>query len=207
MARYYAPTTIFIDEVDSLGSKRGDSNECESSRRVKAELLVQMDGVTSSSSAGANEESEEEGRKIVMVLAATNRPWDLDEALRRRFEKRVYIPLPNDKGREELFNINLKNVKISDDIDFPKLISLTQGYSGSDIANVCREAALMPMRKKLLQTGVDFMHLIDNPDIRQELDIPIGQEEFLEALKNISKSVSEKDLVDFVKWSEDFKSL
>lgn len=88
MARFYAPTTIFIDEVDAVGSKRGDG-EHEASRRVKAELLVQMDGVTSNSSSGANDDAEKEDRKIVMVLAATNHPWDLDEALRRRFEKRV----------------------------------------------------------------------------------------------------------------------
>ena len=205
MARFYAPTTIFIDEVDSLGSKRGEMGECESSRRVKAELLVQMDGVSSSSSAGANEEAEE--RKIVMVLAATNRPWDLDEALRRRFEKRIYIALPNAKGREELFKINLKNIMLSDNVDLDKLIASTDGYSGSDIANVCREAALMPMRRKLLHTGVDIMNLINSPDFRQELEIPIGQEEFIEAIQNISKSVSENDLKDFVKWTDEFKSL
>jgi len=88
MARFYAPTTIFIDEVDAIGSKRGDG-EHEASRRVKAELLVQMDGVSSFSSSTANEETEEEKRKLVMVLGATNHPWDLDDALRRRFEKRV----------------------------------------------------------------------------------------------------------------------
>lgn len=207
MARFYAPTTIFIDEVDSLGSKRGEMNECESSRRVKAELLVQMDGVSSCSSAGANEDSEEDKRKIVMTLAATNRPWDLDEALRRRFEKRVYIPLPNEKGREELFKLNLQNIKISEDVDLPKLIASTEGYSGSDIANVCREAALMPMRKKLMHTGVDIMNFINNPELRQELDAAIGQEELMEALQNISKSVSEKDLKEFEVWTEQFKCL
>ena len=88
MARFYAPTTIFIDEVDSIGSKRSDG-ENEASRRVKAELLVQMDGVNVSSSANANASNGEKENKIVMVMGATNRPWDLDEALRRRFEKRV----------------------------------------------------------------------------------------------------------------------
>ena len=103
--------------------------------RVKSEMLVQMDGVGSTSSAGADEEGQEK-RKLVMVLAATNRPWDLDEALRRRLEKRVYIPLPNEKGRLECFKINLKTVQLNDDVDLEKLVQLSDGYSGADINNV-----------------------------------------------------------------------
>jgi len=207
MARFYAPTTIFIDEVDSLGTKRGELNECESSRRVKAELLVQMDGISSISSAGANEEADDENRKIVMVLAATNRPWDLDEALRRRFEKRVYIPLPNKKGREELFRLNLANLNLDEDVDLEKLVDATEGYSGADISNVCREAAMMPMRKKLLNNEIDVVELVNNLNFKEVINKPISHNELTEALKNISKSVSIKDLEGYEKWTNEFKSL
>ena len=85
-----------------------------------------------------------------MVLAATNRPWDLDEAIRRRLEKRVYIPLPTAKGRRHLFDINLKGIALQPSIDFDRLVKMTEGYSGADLANVCREAAMMPMRRQLM---------------------------------------------------------
>ena len=112
MARFYAPTTIFMDEIDALAGKRGGGNESECSRRVMSELLIQMDGATSNSSAGANSASTDEKGKHIMVLAATNRPMDLDDALRRRLEKRVYIPLPELEGRRQLFKINLKSVEL-----------------------------------------------------------------------------------------------
>jgi len=119
-----------------------------------------MDGVTSANSAGANEQQEEsEQKKNVMVLAATNRPWDLDEAIRRRLEKRIYIPLPTEQGRKELFKINLKGIRIEENVDWDKLIKITDGYSGADISNVCRDAAFMPMRRKLQCGGVDIMNI------------------------------------------------
>lgn len=92
-----------------------------------------------------------------MVLAATNRPWDLDEAIRRRLEKRIYIPLPTAIGRKQLFEINLKGLDIEGDIDYERLISITDGYSGADLANVCRDAAMMPLRKKIASGQVDIL--------------------------------------------------
>ena len=82
---------------------------------------------------------------------------DLDDALRRRLEKRVYIPLPEPEGRLQLFKINLKSVKLADDINWDKLVQMTEGYSGADLANVCRDASMMPLRKKLESAeGINF---------------------------------------------------
>jgi katanin p60 ATPase-containing subunit A1 len=209
MARFYAPTTIFIDEVDSLCSKRGEGGEGDGSRRVKSEFLVQMEGVNSNTSASANEQqSPEEKRKNVTVMAATNRPWDLDDALRRRFEKRVYIPLPNEKGRSQLFNLNLKKINIDKNLDMNKLIKATDGYSGADIANVCREAALMPMRRELkANKGRNIEDLVDDPEFRGRCEAPIGMDDLLSAIGNISKSVSQKDLEVYDKWTSEFSSV
>ena len=208
MARFYAPTTIFIDEVDSLCSKRGEGNEGDGSRRVKAELLVQMEGVNSTTSAGANEKSEEDKRKLVTVMAATNRPWDLDDALRRRFEKRVYIPLPNEKGRMQLFNLNLKKIEVDKNINYDKLVKLTDGYSGADICNVCREASFMPMRRELLiNKGRRVEDLVNDPDFKTKIRAPIVMNDFEKAISNISKSVSQKDLEVYDKWTKEFSSV
>ena len=113
MARFYAPSTVFIDEVDALGGQRGNQGDNEASLRVKSELLIQMDGVDSSSQGS------------VTVLGATNLPWNLDEALRRRFEKRIYIPLPEAEQRQELFGISLKGVDVHEDVHFEELAELT----------------------------------------------------------------------------------
>lgn len=121
MARFYAPSTIFIDEIDSLCSKRGSESEHEASRRIKSELLVQMDGVT------PNDTEQPEG-KVVMVLAATNFPWDIDEALRRRLEKRIYIPLPNLEGREALLKINLRDVKLDPSVNLLHFAKKLEGF-------------------------------------------------------------------------------
>ena len=208
MARFYAPTTIFIDEVDSLCSKRGEGNEGDGSRRVKAELLVQMEGVNSNTSASANEKSEEDKRKIVTVMAATNRPWDLDDALRRRFEKRVYIPLPNEKGRLQLFNLNLKKIEVDKNINYDKLVKLTDGYSGADISNVCREASFMPMRRELIANkGRKIEDLVNDPEFRAKIRAAICMPDFEKAIGNISKSVSAKDLEVYDKWTKEFSSV
>lgn len=196
MARFYAPSTIFIDEIDSLCSQRGSSSEHEASRRVKSELLIQMDGVSGNT-------SETDATKIVMVLAATNFPWDIDEALRRRLEKRIYIPLPSAVGREELLRINLREVKCASDVDLVKLAEKMEGYSGSDITNVCRDASMMVMRRRIMGLSAEEIKNI----AKEELDLPVTQADFLEALQKCSKSVSEADIKKYVDWMDEFGSV
>ena len=165
MARFYAPSTIFIDEIDALASQRGGSNEHEASRRVKAELLVQMDGVSS----GGDEAAAE--KKNVMVLAASNFPWDLDEALRRRLEKRIYIPLPTVDDVRALLDINLKDLKREDGVDLGALAKRMKGYSCADITNLCRDAAMMPMRRAIKGKTREEIKALT----REDTDLPLTQ--------------------------------
>merc|ERR1719375_1154026 len=118
MAREMAPSIIFIDEIDSLCGSRGD-NESEAARRIKTEFLVQMQGV------GKN-------RDKVLILAATNMPYSLDQAIRRRFDKRVHIPLPEAHARAQVFRIHLGGT--------------TAGFSGSDIATLVKDVMMEPIR-------------------------------------------------------------
>ncbi|XP_028857891.1 katanin p60 ATPase-containing subunit A1-like [Denticeps clupeoides] len=194
MARFYAPTTIFIDEIDSMCGRRGTSEEHEASRRVKAELLVQMDGVGGS--------SENDPAKMVMVLAATNFPWDIDEALRRRLEKRIYIPLPSARGRVELLKISLKELELADDVDLGKIAEQMEGYSGADITNVCRDASLMAMRRRIEGLTPEEIRNIS----RDEMHMPTTMEDFEVALKKVSKSVSAADLEKYQTWIDEFGS-
>ncbi|XP_074804690.1 katanin p60 ATPase-containing subunit A1 isoform X2 [Natator depressus] len=194
-ARFYAPTTIFIDEIDSICSRRGTSEEHEASRRVKAELLVQMDGV-----GGAAE--NDDPSKMVMVLAATNFPWDIDEALRRRLEKRIYIPLPSAKGREELLRINLRELELADDVDLANIAEKMEGYSGADITNVCRDASLMAMRRRIEGLTPEEIRNLS----RDEMHMPTTMEDFEMALRKVSKSVSAADIEKYEKWIVEFGS-
>ncbi|XP_026332213.1 katanin p60 ATPase-containing subunit A-like 1 [Hyposmocoma kahamanoa] len=192
MARFYAPSTIFIDEIDSLCSRRGSDSEHEASRRVKSELLVQMDGLGSS----------EEPSKVVMVLAATNFPWDIDEALRRRLEKRIYIPLPTQEGRQALLNLNLREVKVDPEVDLTAIAMKLDGYSGADITNVCRDASMMSMRRKIAGLKPEQIKQL----AKEELDLPVTMQDFMEALSKCNKSVSKGDIQKYLNWMAEFGS-
>ncbi|GFZ20324.1 AAA-type ATPase family protein [Actinidia rufa] len=135
MARDSAPSIIFIDEIDSLCGQRGEGNESEASRRIKTEVLVQMQGV------GHNDDK-------VLVLAATNTPYALDQAIRRRFDKRIYIPLPDLKARQHMFKVHLGDTPNNlTESDFENLARRTEGFSGSDISVCVKDVLFEPVRK------------------------------------------------------------
>lgn len=216
MARYYAPSTIFFDEIDSLAGSRGGANEHEASRRVKTELMVQMDGVgnldsddtPSEDNGGADIESSGPSKRTVIVLAATNMPWDLDEALRRRLEKRIYIPLPDLEDRIELFKINMKGVEMDADVDFEELGERSAGYSGADVANVCRDASMMSVRRIMEQARKQGLRREEMQAMlkeqKQALHTAVSQADFLMALSKVSRSVSDHDLQKYSDWMHEF---
>lgn len=197
MAHFYAPSTVFIDEIDSVCSKRGSSNEHEASRKVKSELLVQMEGVSTTQNNAVDDPS-----KMVIVLGATNFPWDIDEALRRRLEKRIYIPLPDENGRLSLLKINLKEVPLFEDVDLEEIAKNLQGYSGADVTTVCRDASMMGMRRKI--DGLSIEQIQAMP--KDELNLPAKMIDFLEVLKKVSPSVSKNDLIKYEEWMAEYGS-
>lgn len=185
VARELQPSIIFIDEIDSLLSERSNS-EHEASRRLKTEFLIQFDGLPT-----GNSDSEK-----VLVMAATNRPTDLDEAALRRFPKRVYVTLPDFDTRLSLLSLLLQkqNSPLSDD-ELKTLSRLTEGYSGSDLTALARDAALEPIR------GLDLAEV-------KEMDLskvrPITLPDFQNSLKRIRKSVSPSSLKEFERWSQEY---
>ncbi|KAI9032311.1 spastin-like protein [Hyaloraphidium curvatum] len=183
-ARHVQPSIIFIDEVDSILASRGEG-ENEATRRLKTEFLVQFDGMFSST----------EDR--VLVIGATNRPQDLDEAARRRFVKRIYIPLPDAETREQLLRNLLRDQTASlKDRDIKKLVTLTDGYSGSDLTALAKEAALGPIR-----AAGDRVLNLSASQLR-----PISFEDFASALKVIRRSVAEQNVRDLEAFSAEFGS-
>ncbi|KAL3702302.1 hypothetical protein R1sor_020324 [Riccia sorocarpa] len=180
------PSVIFIDEIDSIMSTRSAS-EHEASRRLKTEFLVQFDGVIS------NENDH------VIVMAATNRPEELDDALRRRLVKRIYIPLPDADGRRSLLQHLLKgHTAFSlEGPELEKLVKDTDGYSGSDLHALCQEAAMMPLRELGPRVST----------IRPDQVRALTHKDFKEALKAIRPSVSKDQLIQYEQFNAEYGSL
>lgn len=199
MARFYAPSTIFIDEIDSLLSERS-SSEHESSRKVKTQFFTEIDGVVSSA------EADDSPQNRVFILAATNRPWDLDEAILRRLTKRIYIPLPNAESRRTMIQMKLKDIKLSEDVDIDYLVKNTEKYNSSDINSLCSEASMAPFRRRQKQI-ITMQETQQLKDLQAEmLNEQITMEDFLNALKKVKPSASDKHTAQYEEWMREHGS-
>lgn len=176
------PSVIFIDEIDSIMSTR-TSSENEASRRLKSEFLVQFDGVMSDSG------------DLVIVIGATNKPNELDDAVLRRLVKRIYIPLPDATTRRHLFKNKLKGQAFSlPERELERLVRDTEGYSGSDLQALCEEAAMMPIR----ELGSNILSVEAN-QIRS-----LRYEDFQKAMKVIRPSLQKSKWVELEHWNQQF---
>lgn len=179
VARVYQPSVIFVDEIDSLLTQRSET-EHESSRRLKTEFLVQLDGA-----ATADEDR-------ILIVGATNRPHELDEAARRRLVKRLYVPLPEFQARKQIINNLLITISHNlNEEDINNIAEQSKGYSGADMSNLCKEASMGPIR------SIPFSQLenIKKEDVRQ-----VTIDDFKEALIHVRSSVSESSLTTYVEW-------
>ncbi len=164
-----APSIIFIDEIDAIAPKRSEvTGEVE--KRVVAQLLALMDGL--------------ESRGQVIVIGATNRPNALDPALRRpgRFDREIEIGIPDKKGRKEILQIHTRGMPLSSDVSLDKLAEMTKGYTGADLAALCREAAMKCIRRIL--PNIDFNEDKISPELLNSLEVTMR--DFIEAYKEIT---------------------
>ena len=208
MAREKKPSIIFIDEIDSLCGQRSEG-ENDSARRIKTEFLVQMQGV------GNNNDG-------VLVLGATNVPWELDQAMRRRFQKRIYISLPDATARSGILrNKGSKTKNNLTEEDWVTLGNESEGYSGSDMSTVVNEALMMPVRrcqtaKRFKRTnsggltptfpsdpeGQDMTLMQVQPELLR--CPPVSMDDFMGALTRIRPSVNEADIQQHIDWTAEF---
>ncbi|MFW9912639.1 MAG: AAA family ATPase [Candidatus Thorarchaeota archaeon] len=182
LARRSQPAIVFMDELDSVGvSRSGDDVGGE--RRLKTQLLTELQGLA----------SDLEDR--VTVIGATNLPWELDFALRSRFEKKIHVPLPDKPARKRIFEIHMEEIDVAPEVNFDELADLSEGYSGRDISVVCREAAMEPIR--------DLQRIGRMDEEEEIIDVrPVSREDLLQAIENIKPATSPEDVKRYIDWAE-----
>ncbi|KAL4530815.1 hypothetical protein Ndes2526B_g09205 [Nannochloris sp. 'desiccata'] len=205
LAHKLAPSVIFIDEIDSFLAKRGGhSNEHEALRKMKTEFLAGWDGLRTKQT------------DRVLVLAATNRPMDLDDAAIRRMPRRIFVPLPDANNREKILRTILKDEEVDKELDFVELGKETDGYSGSDLKNLAIAAAYCPLRelleiekKRMSETSTDIegtattagAKTVELPPVRS-----INMADFKSAMKQVTPSTHAESAStsELQKWNEQF---
>jgi SpoVK/Ycf46/Vps4 family AAA+-type ATPase len=178
------PAIVFIDEIDSLMGVRGE--EVGGEVRVRNQFLKEMDGIL------------DKNKKFhVYLIGATNKPWVLDEPFIRRFQKRIYVPLPDVKSRMDMFQIYAQNLKFENNVDFAELGRRTEGYSGGDIRDLFQSTQLKVVRDFFQRGSANDLNAI--PD-------PITMEDFQTIIVGRRPSVSQSVIKRYFDWDETFKA-
>mgnify|MGYP003858668141 FL=1 len=186
-AQQNAPSIIFIDELDAIAPKREEvTGEVE--RRVVAQLLALMDGLS--------------GRGNVIVIGATNRPGALDPALRRpgRFDREIEIGVPDKQGRYEILQIHTRGMPLAEDVDLKKLSEMTHGYTGADLAALCRETAMKALRRYLPQINLEEERI--PPSVLEKMEVKM--EDFMNAYKEVTPTAMREVYIEVptVHWED-----
>ncbi len=182
-ARKNSPSIIFMDEFDAIMVTR-DADVHEATRRVISQFLVEIEGF-----------STEKDEKVILI-AATNRPWDLDDAMISRFHRKIYVPLPDAEARKHIFEIHLKGLDLSG-ITIGQLAGMSEAYSGRDIASVCREAIMFmirqqnPMLEELTATQIEKYSMCHRPLTRAD---------FEHAFSKVKRTVDDKAVGRYEAW-------
>ncbi|NJE60194.1 ATP-binding protein [Thermococcus sp. 21S7] len=193
VARERAPSIVFMDEIDALTTKRS-GDQSEASRRMLATLLTELDGF------------QDKGSDVlVLTLAATNTPWDLDEAVLSRFPRRIYVPLPDEKATKEIIRINTRGLDISKlDLDAIAEESVRRLYSGRDLKNLCQEAIWHMIREE--NRNLHKLAELPFEELRKRSlrTRPLEMRDFEEAFKRIKSPLTRRDIERYEKWAEEF---
>ncbi|KAK9945570.1 hypothetical protein M0R45_011078 [Rubus argutus] len=197
LASKIAPSVVFVDEVDSMLGRRENPGEHEAMRKMKNEFMVNWDGLRT------------KDKERVLVLAATNRPFDLDEAVIRRLPRRLMVNLPDAPNREKILRVILGKEDLEPDVDLEGVANMTDGYSGSDLKNLCVTAAHRPIREILekekkekslaLEENRPLPSLYCSADIRS-----LKMEDFRHAHEQVCASVSSEstNMNELLQWND-----
>ncbi|KAL9430742.1 hypothetical protein AB3S75_026022 [Citrus x aurantiifolia] len=197
LASKIAPSVVFVDEVDSMLGRRENPGEHEAMRKMKNEFMVNWDGLRT------------KDKERVLVLAATNRPFDLDEAVVRRLPRRLMVNLPDAPNREKIIRVILAKEELASDVDLEGIANMTDGYSGSDLKNLCVTAAHCPIREILEKEKKErALALAENrasPPLYSSADVrPLKMDDFKYAHEQVCASVSSEstNMNELLQWNE-----
>jgi len=184
-ARKNSPSIIFMDEFDAIMLTR-DSGVHEATRRVISQLLVEIEGF-----------STDKDEKVILI-AATNRPWDLDDAMISRFHRKVYVPLPDAEARKQIFEIHTKGLELSG-VTIGQLAGMSDAYSGRDIASVCREAIMLMIRQQNPNMEEMTAAQIEKYAMHYR---PLTRDDFEHAFSKVKRTVNDKMISRYEEWKE-----